>query len=95
MTVLKPRSRKVSVRLSEEEYVALRRICSLTSARSVSDVTREAMRAVVKDVNRDDQLGRHLDEFRAGMKNSREKSGAVGGEDCNVQGRERSVVDFA
>jgi predicted hydrolase (HD superfamily) len=68
MTVLKPRSRKVSVRLSEEEYVALRRICSLTSARSVSDVTREAMRAVMKDVNRDDQLGRHLDEFRAGMR---------------------------
>ncbi len=68
MTVLKPRSRKVSVRLSEEEYVALRRICFLTSARSVSDVTREAMRAVMKDVNRDDQLGRHLDEFRAGMR---------------------------
>ena len=68
MTVLKPRSRKVSVRLSEEEYVALRRICFLTSARSVSDVTREAMRAVMKDVNREDQLGRHLDEFRAGMR---------------------------
>jgi Arc/MetJ-type ribon-helix-helix transcriptional regulator len=68
MTVLKPRSRKVSVRLSEEEHVALRRLCSLTSARSVSDVTREAMRAVVKDVNREDQVGRHLDEFRAGMK---------------------------
>ena len=68
MTVLKPRSRKVSVRLSEEEYVALRRVCSLTSARSVSDFTRQAMRAVVKDVNREDQLGRHLDEFRDGIK---------------------------
>jgi hypothetical protein len=68
MAVLKPRSRKVSVRLSEEEYVALRHICSLTSARSVSDLTREAMRAVVKDVNREDRLGRHLDEFRAGMR---------------------------
>lgn len=68
MTVLKPRSRKVSVRLSEEEYVALRRLCSLTSARSVSDVTREAMRAVVKDVNREDEVGRHLGEFRAGMR---------------------------
>jgi Arc/MetJ-type ribon-helix-helix transcriptional regulator len=68
LTVLKPRSRKVSVRLSEEEYVALRRVCSLTSARSVSDVTREAVRAVVKDVHREDQFGRHLDEFRADMK---------------------------
>ena len=73
MTVLKPRSRKVSVRLSEEEYVALRRLCSLTSARSVSDITREAVRAVVKDVNRDDQLGRNLDEFRADMKNLERK----------------------
>jgi len=73
MTVLKPRSRKVSVRLSEEEYFALRRLCSLTSARSVSDVTREAVRAVVKDVNRDDHLGRHLDEFRAGMKSLERK----------------------
>jgi hypothetical protein len=73
MTVLKPRSRKVSVRLSEEEYVALRRVCSLTSARSVSDLTREAVRAVVKDVHRDDQLGRHLDEFRVGMKNLEQK----------------------
>jgi hypothetical protein len=26
------------------------------------------MRAVVKDVNREDQLGRHLDEFRDGIK---------------------------
>lgn len=73
MTILKPRSRKVSVRLSEEEYVALRRVCSLTSARSVSDVTREAVRAVVKGVNREDEIGRHLDEFRAGMKNLERK----------------------
>ncbi len=68
MTVLKPRSRTLSVRLSEEEYLTLRRVCTLTSARSVSDLTRQAMRAVVKDVNREDQLGRHLDEFRAGIK---------------------------
>lgn len=73
MTVLKPRSRKVSVRLSEEEYVALRRVCSLTSARSVSDLTREAVRAVVKDVHREDELGRHFDEFRVGMKNLEKK----------------------
>jgi len=73
MTVLKPRSRKVSVRLSEEEYAALRRLCLLTSARSVSDVTREAVRAIVSDVSRDDHLGRHLDEFRAGMRNLERK----------------------
>ncbi len=74
MAVLKPRSRMISVRLSEEEYVTLRRICSLTGARSVSDLTREAiltrdaMRAVLKDVNREGIVGGHLDDFRADMK---------------------------
>lgn len=73
MTVLNPRSRMVSVRLSEEEFQALRRVCSLTGARSVSELTREAVRAVLRDVTRDDLLGRHLDEFRAGMKSLEKK----------------------
>ncbi len=73
MTVLKPRSRTISVRLSEEEYVALMRVCSLTGARSVSDLTREAMRTVLKDVNREDPLGQHLEEFRADMKSLEKK----------------------
>jgi hypothetical protein len=73
MTVLKPRSRTISVRLSEEEYLTLMRVCSLTGARSVSDLTREAMRTVVKDVNREDPLGRHLEEFRADMKSLEKK----------------------
>ena len=73
MTVLKPRSRMISVRLSEEEYVALMRVCSLTGARSVSELTREAMRAVLKDVSRDDPVGRHFDEFRADMKSLEKK----------------------
>jgi hypothetical protein len=73
MTVLKPRSRMISVRLSEEEYVALRRVCFLTGARSVSELTREAMRAVLKDLNREDPFGQHLEEFRAGMKSLEKK----------------------
>ena len=47
MTVLKPRSRMISVRLSEEEYTALRGLCSVMGARSVSDLTRDAMRTFV------------------------------------------------
>jgi hypothetical protein len=75
MTMLKPRSRTISVRLSEEEYLALRRVCALTGARSVSDLTREAiltreaMRAFLTDVNREDLRGGHLDEFRADIRN--------------------------
>lgn len=73
MTVLKPRSRMISVRLSEEEYSALRHLCSLTGARSVSDLTRDAMRTVLRGVNREDSLGGDLDEFRAGMRNLEKK----------------------
>jgi hypothetical protein len=60
----------ISVRLSEEEYAALRHLCSLTGARSVSDLTRDA---VLRGVNREDSLGNNLEEFRAGMKNLERK----------------------
>lgn len=63
----------ISVRLSEEEYTTLKRLCSLTGARSVSDLTRDAMRTVLRGVNRDDSLGNNFDEFRVGMKNLEEK----------------------
>lgn len=69
MTVLKPRSRTISIRLSEEEFVALKQLCLVSGARSVSDFTRDAMRAVLTGVNRDDVLGLRLDEFRSQLKN--------------------------
>jgi hypothetical protein len=58
----------ISVRLSEEEYAALRRLCSVTGARSVSDLTRDAMRVLLKGANREDVLGIHVDEFRSQMR---------------------------
>ena len=73
MTGLRPRSRTISVRLSEEEYLTLRRVCSLTGARSVSHLTREAMRSVLGDVNREVPFGRDLEEFRADMKSLEKK----------------------
>ncbi len=73
MRVLKRRSRTISVRLSEEEYLTLMRVCALTGARSVSDLTREAMRTVVKDVSREDPIGIHLEEFRDEMKGLEKK----------------------
>jgi hypothetical protein len=63
----------ISVRLSEEEYAALRHLCSLTGARSVSDLTRDAMRAVLRRSNRDESLNENLEEVRAGMKNLEKK----------------------
>lgn len=73
MPVLKPRSRMISIRLSEEEYFALRHLCSLTGARSVSDLTRDAVDTVLRRVNREDSLGSNLEEFRVGMKNLEKK----------------------
>jgi hypothetical protein len=45
MSVFKNRSRMVSIRLSEDEYIALRELCNSSGARSVSEVTRNAMHA--------------------------------------------------
>ena len=73
MTEIRRRSRMISVRLSEEEYAALRHLCSLTGARSVSDLTRDAMRAVLRRVNRDDSPGDNFEEFRNEMKNLEKK----------------------
>jgi Ribbon-helix-helix protein, copG family len=69
MTVINPRSRMISVRLSEEEYSALRRLCLATGARSVSDFTRDAMRVFLNGESREDVLGIHVGEFRTHMRN--------------------------
>jgi Arc/MetJ-type ribon-helix-helix transcriptional regulator len=53
----------VSVRLSEEEYIALRELCSSTGSRSVSDLTRDAMRAFLKGTNEEESLHVRMNEF--------------------------------
>lgn len=58
----------ISVRLSEEEYVALRHLCLLTGARSVSDLTRDAMRAVLRRNSGEEIFTGNLEEFRNGMR---------------------------
>jgi Arc/MetJ-type ribon-helix-helix transcriptional regulator len=58
----------ISVRLSEEEYAALRQLCQATGARSVSDLTRDAMRGLLESGAREDILGTRFEEFRTQMK---------------------------
>ena len=58
----------ISIRLSEEEYLTLKQLCTTTGARSVSDLTRSAMRVMLSGVNRDDVLGIALDELRSQLK---------------------------
>jgi len=72
MNEIRRRSRMISVRLSEDEYAALRHVCLLTGARSVSDLTRDAMRSVLKRANHDGSTG-NLEEVLAGMKDLEKK----------------------
>jgi len=57
----------VSIRLSEDEYLALRERCSSTGARSVSDLTRDAMRALLSGTTREEVLHIRMEELRDQM----------------------------
>jgi hypothetical protein len=47
MKVLKPRSRMISIRLSEEEHDGLCRLSAVTGAHSLSDLARNAIRLFI------------------------------------------------
>ena len=76
----------ISVRLSEEEYTALKRVCLITGARSVSDLTRDAMRVLLNGVNRPDVFGLHMDEFRTQMRTLNSKIEQLAAEITAVKG---------
>jgi hypothetical protein len=65
MTTLKRRTRMITIRLLEEEYLALYQLCSTSGARSVSDLMRDAMYMVLRGANRDSLLGIYMSEFRS------------------------------
>ncbi len=73
MTVLKPRSRMISVRLSEDEYSALQQLCASTGARSVSDLTRDAMRTLLNGKGHENSSLSFADEFRDRLTNLDQK----------------------
>lgn len=92
MKILKPRSRMLSIRLSEEEYAGLCRLSAEVGARSLSDLARDAMRKVL-DVSphrprvtdsadlvrvQMEDINRRIDELREQMMSSeRSKSQPV------------------
>jgi len=73
MTVLKVRTRMISVRLSDDEYSALKALCLIRGARSVSDLTRDAVRSLLNRKEREDLLSERMEEFRLQMKNLNQK----------------------
>jgi hypothetical protein len=58
----------ICVRLSEEEYSALRRLCVVAGARSVSELARDAMRMLLNGANREDAPESSMEEFCAQLK---------------------------
>jgi hypothetical protein len=55
----------ISIRVSEDEYSSFKDLCSMTGARSVSDLARYAMSALLNGFRRRDALSISVDEFRA------------------------------
>ncbi len=55
----------ISVRLSEEEYSALKRVCLATGVRSVSDLARDAMEIVLRGADSGGGNAPHTDDLRA------------------------------
>jgi Arc/MetJ-type ribon-helix-helix transcriptional regulator len=58
----------ISVRLSEEEYSALQQLCTTTGARSVSDLTRDAVRELFTGANQTGAPEMAANDFRSQMK---------------------------
>lgn len=73
MPILRPRTRMISIRLSEEEYAALKHICSVTGARSVSELTRDSMHVLLNGASRGVGFGPNVDEFRAEIRRLNKK----------------------
>ena len=69
MPILKPRSRSISIRLSEDEFLTLKHLCAVTGARSISHMTRDAMRVILNRVSREEQVGLRMDDFSGLLKN--------------------------
>jgi metal-responsive CopG/Arc/MetJ family transcriptional regulator len=67
MKVLKPRSRMISVRLSQSEYEELCRLSTITGARSLSDLTRDAMRSFLEKSAHEHLSTEVLQGFQAQM----------------------------
>ncbi len=62
MTVLRPRTRTINVRLSEAEYLEIERFCLSSSARSLSDLVRNTLKKLVDGASEEPALASSLSE---------------------------------
>lgn len=60
MSVLRPRTRLIYFRVSEDEFHQLTDFCKSQEARSLSDVARQALKRLVEENNGGDKVGQQL-----------------------------------
>jgi hypothetical protein len=73
MTVLRPRARSISVRLSHEEFSALERFCVTSGARSISDLARNAICGLLNHANEENALTSTVREHSSLVKDMEDK----------------------
>lgn len=69
MSILRPRSRTIGVRVSEEEFANLRQLCIASGARSISDLVRNSMHDILAGVLRGDEAPSNECAYVAQIKN--------------------------
>ncbi len=73
MAVLFPRIRSINVRLSEDEYLALVRLCAASNARSLSEFVRKAVQGLVTGANQENALALSVNEYSAHVRDLEQK----------------------
>ncbi len=63
MPILKPRSRLVYFRVSEDEFHEFSQMCAVAQARSISDLARSAMKQMRKQQAQDELMADRLKSF--------------------------------
>ena len=69
MSVIRPRSRLVYFRVSEDEFNQFNQLCKTAGARSISDLVRLGLERIVQDRkgNRDDEVKQRLSALDDGL----------------------------
>lgn len=94
MAILIPRVRSINVRLSKDEFLAIKRFCAASGARSISDLVRTTMHRLVtasKEIKGSDSS---LEEYSTHVKNLEQRVAELAAELALLKnGNTRSATD--
>lgn len=80
MTILIPRIHSINVRLSKEEFQAIKRFCAASGARSISDLVRTTMHGLVTGTKKTKGSVSDLEEYSIHVKNLEKRVAALAAE---------------